>query len=194
MRQPDVTAPRGQRRMLPLIPPALRPPLTDAVRAQATRTLQRIGIDADMDLGVAFNKLVAYFRAFEAKGGVILKDDGDILKNVRALKSWALDLAGIGEMEPEKGTEKNGFARAAGAEDDSALAGIQFPIEGIEYSAAAEDLDHAAQRQQRRGGVHSSMKRETRTAGSTRMSVRVLSSPMARGSRLPKVSGWRGSI
>lgn len=68
------------RRMLPLIPPALRPPLTDAVRAQATRTLQRIGIDADMDLGVAFNKLVAYFRAFEAKA--LPPDTGNLYRDL----------------------------------------------------------------------------------------------------------------
>ena len=48
-------------------PPELRPAMPPAVRRQAMITLSHLGIDADMDLGVAFNKLVGYFRDFAAK-------------------------------------------------------------------------------------------------------------------------------
>jgi hypothetical protein len=41
--------------------------LSTAQRAQAKRTADKIGVDADMDLNVAFNKLVSYFRSFSAK-------------------------------------------------------------------------------------------------------------------------------
>jgi hypothetical protein len=50
-----------------LAPPELRPHLPDAVRRAAQRTLDNLAVDGDMDLGVAFNKLVAYFRGFQAK-------------------------------------------------------------------------------------------------------------------------------
>jgi hypothetical protein len=40
--------------------------LPDEVRREAAITLGKLGVDADMDLGVAFNKLVGYFRAFQA--------------------------------------------------------------------------------------------------------------------------------
>jgi len=50
-----------------MTPPELRPILPDAVRRQANQTLDRLGIDAQMNLGVVFNKLVGYFRAFQAK-------------------------------------------------------------------------------------------------------------------------------
>ncbi|MGE0400094.1 MAG: transglutaminase family protein [Kofleriaceae bacterium] len=50
-----------------MTPPELRPVLPDAVRKSGLRMLDKFGIDAGMDLSVAFNKLVGYFRAFEAK-------------------------------------------------------------------------------------------------------------------------------
>jgi transglutaminase-like putative cysteine protease len=50
-----------------MAPPELRPVLPDAVRREAKRTLDRLGVDAQMDLGVVFNRLVGYFRAFQAK-------------------------------------------------------------------------------------------------------------------------------
>jgi len=48
-------------------PPELRPAIPANVRRDAEITLGHLGVDADMDLGVAFNKLVGYFRAFAAK-------------------------------------------------------------------------------------------------------------------------------
>jgi hypothetical protein len=50
-----------------MAPQEIRPSLPDAVRRQAKRTLDRLGLDAQMDLGVVFNRLVGYFRAFQAK-------------------------------------------------------------------------------------------------------------------------------
>jgi len=50
-----------------MTPPELRPVIPDNVRRAAKVTLDKIGIDANMDLGVSFNRLVGYFRAFEAK-------------------------------------------------------------------------------------------------------------------------------
>jgi hypothetical protein len=50
-----------------MTPPELRPVLPDRVRRNAGRVLDRLGVDREMDLGVVFNKLVGYFRAFQAK-------------------------------------------------------------------------------------------------------------------------------
>jgi len=47
--------------------PEIQPALPDAVRVAAKRTLDRLGVDADMELGVVFNRLVGFFRAFQAK-------------------------------------------------------------------------------------------------------------------------------
>lgn len=55
------------RRVAALTPPELRPTMPDAVRRAASVTLDKLGVDADMELGVAFNKLVAYFRGFRAE-------------------------------------------------------------------------------------------------------------------------------
>jgi len=63
-----------------LAPAELRPILPERVREAARTTLDRIGIDANMDLGVAFNKLVAYFRAFEAKP--LPRSTGDIYRDL----------------------------------------------------------------------------------------------------------------
>jgi transglutaminase-like putative cysteine protease len=45
----------------------LLPVLPDGVRRQAERTLRKLGVDDDVELGIAFNKLVNYFRAFQAR-------------------------------------------------------------------------------------------------------------------------------
>jgi hypothetical protein len=50
-----------------MVPPELRPTLPPELAKQARKTLDKIGIDEDEDLGVSFNKLVGYFRAFTAK-------------------------------------------------------------------------------------------------------------------------------
>ncbi len=63
-----------------MTPPELKPVLPDGVRRAAMRTLDQIEIDANMDLGVAFNKLVAYFRAFEAKP--LAKQTGDVYRDL----------------------------------------------------------------------------------------------------------------
>jgi transglutaminase-like putative cysteine protease len=47
-------------------PRELVAPIPGDVRREAEITAERLGVDADMDLGVAFNKLVGYFRAFQA--------------------------------------------------------------------------------------------------------------------------------
>jgi hypothetical protein len=63
--------PRGAkytpRMIATMTPPELRPVLPESVRKSGMRMLDKFGVDADMDLSHAFNKLVGYFRAFEAK-------------------------------------------------------------------------------------------------------------------------------
>ncbi len=63
-----------------LSPPELRPIMSDGIRRSAHRTLDKIGIDAEMDLGIAFNKLVSYFRAFSAKA--YPPSSGDIYRDL----------------------------------------------------------------------------------------------------------------
>ena len=63
-----------------LAPPELRPTIPDAVRRAAKRTLDRLVVDADMDLGVVFNRLVGYFRAFQAKP--LPPSSGDIYRDL----------------------------------------------------------------------------------------------------------------
>jgi hypothetical protein len=48
-------------------PAELKPQIPDGVRASAKRQLDRLGIDADTALDVSFNRLIGYFRGFEAK-------------------------------------------------------------------------------------------------------------------------------
>ena len=50
-----------------MTPPELRPIMSEQIRSAGRTTLDKIGIDADMNLPDAFNKLVSYFRSFEAK-------------------------------------------------------------------------------------------------------------------------------
>jgi hypothetical protein len=61
-------------------PPELVQPLSDRVRRDAEITLTHLGVDADMDLGVAFNKLVGYFRAFQA--GELKNHTGDTYRDL----------------------------------------------------------------------------------------------------------------
>jgi transglutaminase-like putative cysteine protease len=60
--------------------PDIRPVLPDAVRRAAKRTLDRLGVDADMDLGIVFNRLVGYFRGFQAKS--LASSSGDIYRDL----------------------------------------------------------------------------------------------------------------
>jgi hypothetical protein len=61
-------------------PPELRPVVPKHALEQANITLDKLGIDRDMDLGVSFNKLVGYFRAFQA--GSIQNPTGDIYRDL----------------------------------------------------------------------------------------------------------------
>ena len=63
-----------------MAPPELRAPLPPAVMKQAKITLDKLGIDADTDLSVAFNKMVGYFRGFEAK--TLPRNTGDIYRDL----------------------------------------------------------------------------------------------------------------
>lgn len=67
------------RQVATMTPPELRPALPDKVRRAAAITINKLGLDADMDLHVAFNKLVSYFRAFEAKP---MPTTGDIYRDL----------------------------------------------------------------------------------------------------------------
>jgi len=50
-----------------LTPSELRPFVPEHARRAAKKTLDKLDIDPDMDLSVAFNRLVGFFRAFQAK-------------------------------------------------------------------------------------------------------------------------------
>lgn len=63
-----------------MAPPELRPTLPDPVRRAARRTLDRLGVDADMELGIVFNRLVGFFRAFQAKP--LPASSGDIYRDL----------------------------------------------------------------------------------------------------------------
>jgi hypothetical protein len=61
-------------------PAALKHELPANVRAEAMITLKKIGIDADMELTIAFNRLVRYFREF-AEGDLPV-DTGNIYRDL----------------------------------------------------------------------------------------------------------------
>lgn len=61
-------------------PPELKTLMPQAVKRAAQVTLMKIGVDESYDLGIAFNKLVAYFRAFQA--GEIQNPTGDIYRDL----------------------------------------------------------------------------------------------------------------
>src|SRR5262249_16041117 len=60
--------------------PELRPIMSDAIRSAGRTTLDKIGIDAHMNLHDAFNPLVKYFRGFEAKA--LPPTTGDIYRDL----------------------------------------------------------------------------------------------------------------
>lgn len=61
-------------------PPELKPAMPANVRADAAITMRKLGLDPDMDLGVAFNSLVSYFRSFKA--GEIANPTGDTYRDL----------------------------------------------------------------------------------------------------------------
>ncbi|MBX3161606.1 MAG: transglutaminase domain-containing protein [Deltaproteobacteria bacterium] len=71
---PNLPAKAYTPRTMP-VPPELKPSLPAKVMAQARITLRNLRVNEDMPLGEAFNALVAYFRAFEAKTLPVSKGD-----------------------------------------------------------------------------------------------------------------------
>jgi hypothetical protein len=63
-----------------MAPQDIRPVLPERARRQAQRTLDRLRVDNEMDLGVVFNRLVGYFRAFQAKP--LPASSGDIYRDL----------------------------------------------------------------------------------------------------------------
>jgi hypothetical protein len=61
-------------------PPELKTVMPPAVRREAMVTLAKIGVDESYDLNIAFNKLVGYFRAFQA--GDIANPTGNIYRDL----------------------------------------------------------------------------------------------------------------
>ena len=62
-------------------PPELKITIPDAVRREARTTLvKQIGVDESYDLGIAFNRLVEYFRGFQA--GDIANPTGNIYRDL----------------------------------------------------------------------------------------------------------------
>ncbi len=77
------TQPYYVRDILAHAPPELRDQLRavpDALRRDAQKTLDKIGVDRDETLDAAFNKLVRYFRAFQA--GEIRRPTGDVYRDL----------------------------------------------------------------------------------------------------------------
>jgi transglutaminase-like putative cysteine protease len=64
-----------------LAPPEVFHPVSDGIARAAKRTLDEIGIDDRTELSVAFNKLVEFFRAFEAKP-LPTNGSGDIYRDL----------------------------------------------------------------------------------------------------------------
>ncbi|HLL23633.1 MAG TPA: transglutaminase domain-containing protein [Kofleriaceae bacterium] len=78
---PALPAARFTSRTVATATPAdLRPNVPAAQRRAAAITLDKLRIDADMELGSAFNKLVGYFRAF--KEGTLPASSGDIYRDL----------------------------------------------------------------------------------------------------------------
>ncbi|MGE0546353.1 MAG: transglutaminase domain-containing protein [Kofleriaceae bacterium] len=82
------------RRVAAATPPGMRPVLPDNVRAEAKITLDKLGVDEDMDLDVTFNRLIEYFRRFEAKdlprnGGNIYRELCDARAGVCRHRAFA---------------------------------------------------------------------------------------------------------
>jgi hypothetical protein len=68
------------RQIATMTPPEIKPVMPAKVRVEAQRTLDKLGLDPDMDIQVSFNKLVDYFRAFEAK--TLPPTSGDIYRDL----------------------------------------------------------------------------------------------------------------
>ncbi len=68
------------RQVATLTPPELKPIMPDPIRKNAQKTLDKLAVDPDMALDVVFNKMVAYFRAFEAK--TLPPTSGDIYRDL----------------------------------------------------------------------------------------------------------------
>jgi transglutaminase-like putative cysteine protease len=63
-----------------LTPPEIKPMMPDPIRRNAEKTLAKLDVDPDMELGAVFNKMVAYFRAFEAK--TLPPTSGDLYRDL----------------------------------------------------------------------------------------------------------------
>jgi transglutaminase-like putative cysteine protease len=63
-----------------MAPPEIKPALPPRVMRAAQRTLDRLQLDASTELSVGFNRLVKYFRAFEAKASPA--SSGDIYRDL----------------------------------------------------------------------------------------------------------------
>jgi len=63
-----------------LTPPELKPVMPDPIRKNAEKTLGKLAVDPDMELGIVFNRMVSYFRAFEAK--TLPPTSGDIYRDL----------------------------------------------------------------------------------------------------------------
>ncbi len=63
-----------------MTPQELKPTVPEAQRRAAAITLQKLDVDDQMELGVAFNKLVGYFRGF--KEGTLPASSGDIYRDL----------------------------------------------------------------------------------------------------------------
>ncbi len=103
------------RKVALMAPPEIRPVLPAGVRQSARVTLDKLGIDADMKLGVAFNKLVGYFRAFEAKqlppsSGNIYRDLCDNQAGVCRHRAFAFMITANGLGIPTRYVENEAHA------------------------------------------------------------------------------------
>ena len=78
--QLPVAAHYTPRMVATMTPPEIKPVIPEVVRKSVLRTLDKLAIDADMDLAVAFNKLIGFFRAFEAK--TLPKQTGNIYEDL----------------------------------------------------------------------------------------------------------------
>ena len=63
-----------------MTPQEIKPAVPEAQRRAARITLDKLDIDADMELGASFNKLVGYFRGF--KEGTLPPSSGDIYRDL----------------------------------------------------------------------------------------------------------------
>jgi len=105
----------SSRMVATMAPAEIRPVIPDPIRQAATVTLNKLGVDADMKLDVAFNKLVAYFRAFEAKqlppsSGNIYRDLCDSQAGVCRHRAFAFMITANGLGIPTRYVENEAHA------------------------------------------------------------------------------------